>query len=127
MFNVDGKTGNIICRQGDTGAYIIEGLPIDENMFDPEVFLSFYNNKRIILAELSASPVEGQVTFFIPASMTDKLTVSSGTPTATYFFGIKLCYRDVEGNEFEDTLIIGDKSIDEVNKIIVYPKIVEGY
>lgn len=127
MFNVDGKTGTIICRQGDTGTYVIEGLPVDESIIDPVVFFSFYNNKRVIVGELSANPIDDQVTFFIPASITDNLKVSPGTATATYFYGIKLCYRDDADNEHEDTLIIGDKFIDEVNKVIVYPKIVEGY
>lgn len=127
MFNVDEKTGTIICRQGDTGVYILEGLPTLEGMYDEEVFFSFYNNKRVIIGELSATPIDGQVTFFIPASITDNLTVSSGMSTATYYYGAKLCYRDGDGNEYEDTLIIGDKMLDEVNKVVVYPKIVEGY
>ena len=126
MFNVDGKTGNIICRQGDSGEFVLEGLPT-EGINDPEVYFSFYNNKRVIVSEMSARPLDGQITFFIPASMTDKLTVSAGVPTATYYYGVKLCYVDDNGNEYEDTLLIGDKNIDEVNKVIVYPKIVEGY
>lgn len=127
MFNVDGKTCTIVCRQGDTGLYVIEGLPTDEGMHNVKVFFSFYNSKRVIVGELSATPVGDQVTFFIPASITDKLTVSPGTSTATYFYGIKLCYNDDENNEYEDTLLLGDKNVDEVNKVIVYPKIVEGY
>lgn len=126
MFNVDGKTGNIICRQGDTGEFVLDGLPT-EGVNNPEVFFSFYNSKRVIVSEFSATPIDGQVTFHIPSSVTDNLTVSSGVPTATYFYGVKLCYVDDDGNDYEDTLLIGDKSIDEVNKVIVYPKIVEGY
>ena len=127
MFNVDGKTGTILCRQGDSGTYVIEGLPTEEDMINVEVFFSFYNNKRVIVSELSARPIDGQVTFFIPASVTDNLVVSSGAPTATYFYGVKMCFTDTNGNEHEDTLLLGDKSVDEINKVIVYPKIVEGY
>lgn len=124
MFNVNGKTGDIICRQGDSGEFVLEGIPDDQ---DYDVYLSFYNSKRVIISELSAKAIDGQVTFHIAPSMTDNLTVSSGVSSATYFYGVKLCYEDEDGNVHEDTILIGDKDIGEVNKVLVYPKIVEGY
>lgn len=124
MFNVNGETGDIICRQGDSGELVLEGIPEDH---DYEAYFSFYNNKRVIIKEISATVLDGQVTFHIAPSMTDALVVPNGTPFATYFYGVKLCYRDEEGLDHEDTVLIGEKSIGEVNKVIVYPKIVEGY
>ena len=126
MFKIDDRTYDIICRQGDTGEYPIEGLPT-EGINNALVYLSFYNNKRVILSEISVEPdIEGNAKFYIPSEMTDKLTVPSGASSATYYYGLKLCYKDNEEKDWEDTLVINGKKAEDVNKIIVYPKIVEG-
>lgn len=126
MFKIDDRTYDIICRQGDTGEYSVEGLPT-EGINNALVYLSFYNNKRVILSEISAEPdIEGNAKFYISSEMTDKLTVPNGASSATYYYGLKLCYTDDEEREWEDTLVINGKKVEDLNKIIVYPKIVEG-
>lgn len=119
-FIVDEETGDIECRQGDTGKIVISGIPTDKEYL---LYFSIYDNDRKILHEQSARPSEGQVTFNLPPAVTDNLTVAKGVKYATYYWGIKLCY---EPDDYEDTLLVGDKSIGDVNKIKVYPKIVEG-
>lgn len=126
MFDIDPKTFDITLRQGDTGNFPVE-TPSTEGMIDPELYFSFYNNKRVIISEVSAYPEGDITTFYLPADITDKLKVSSGVATGTYYYGIKLCYRDEDDRTYEDTLLVGDKDIGTLNKVTVYPKIVEGY
>ena len=49
--------------------------------------------------------------------------MKKGEDSATYYFGIKICYGI---NDIEDTLVIGDKTIEDLNTITVLPKITEG-
>lgn len=62
------------------------------------------------------------VTFAIPASLTDLLTVPLGEETAEYYYYIKRCYADTG---LEDTMQIGNLPIGD-NTITVIPKGAEG-
>lgn len=125
-FIVDTETGDITLVQGDSGELFIDGLNTDKNY---TVYFAFYNSKRKrlgteISVESNNSP---NVTLIIPASLTDLLTVPQGAETAEYYYGIKVCYDYGDGYELEDTVIIGNKDIGELNTITVYPKKVEGF
>lgn len=120
MFQVNGDTGDVICRQGDSGELTFTGIDKSKQY---QVYFSIYNNKRKIIEEIRSVPYAGIVTFGLTPSITDKLTVPVGEKTATYYYGLKICLPE---ENYEDTLVIGNKEITALNKIIVYPKIVEG-
>lgn len=120
MFQVNGDTGNIICRQGDSGDITFTGIDKSKSY---QVYFSIYNNKRKIIHELHGVPYEGLITFGLTPEITDKLTVPIGEKTAIYYYGVKICLPD---ENYEDTLVVGNKEITALNKILVYPKIVEG-
>ena len=121
MFEVDEITGDITLRQGDSGKYIISGLPTDQYY---TVYLGIQNkNREPIGDEISeAASLRSSVELNFPATLTDLLTVKKNEDTAEYYFGVKLC--TAAGRE--DTLIIGNKSVGDLNTITVYPKTVEG-
>lgn len=125
-FIVDTKTGDMTLVQGDSGELFVEGLNTDKNY---TVYFAFYNSKRRRLGtEISVdSNGSSNVTLIISASLTDLLTVPQGAETAEYYYGIKICYDYGDGYELEDTVIIGDKDIGELNTVTVYPKKVEGF
>ena len=125
-FIVDTETGDITLVQGDSGELFIEGLNTDKNY---TVYFAFYNSKRKRLGSeiYVSSNGNPSVTIIIPASLTDLLTVPQGSDMAEYYYGIKVCYDYGNGYEYEDTVIIGNKDIGELNTITVYPKKVEGF
>lgn len=120
MFQVNGETGDVICRQGDSGEMVFTGIRQDKAYL---AYFSIYNSKRNILVEIEATPYEGMATFGLTPEMTDKLEVPRGEKTAIYYYGLKICLPD---GSYEDTLVIGNKEVNALNKILVYPKIVEG-
>jgi len=114
--------GNLTLVQGDNGTLVVEDLPTDKNY---DVYFAFYNSKRkIVGGEVSVSANKNSVVLIvIPAALTDLLTVKNSEDTAEYYYGLKLCNAD-EG--IEDTLIIEDGDIGDLNTVTVYPKKVEG-
>ena len=121
MYLVDEETGDITLTQGDTGDYIVTGLPTDKEY---TIYFAVQDEKRnAVGSEISkALNNSDAVTLTIPSTLTDLLTVKKTEEYATYYFGLKLC--TAAGTE--DTLIIGNKQVGEKNTITVYPKIVEG-
>ena len=121
MFIVDEKTGDITLTQGDTGEYVVSGLPIDQNY---TVYLATQDaNRNPVGDELVATAnLRSSVSLKFTAALTDLLTVKKNNDTETYYFGVKLC--DKLGNE--DTLLLANKQIGDQNTITVYPKKVEG-
>lgn len=119
-FEVDEETGNVTMRQGDTGKLVFSGIPTDK---DYRVYFSVYKSDRTIVFELNARPIDGQVTFNLSPRNTNKMSVSKGAKYENYYYGVKLCFEE---DDYEDTLLVGDKSISELNKMTVYPLIVEG-
>lgn len=116
MFIIDDITGNMTLRQGDTYEFIVEGVTNDWVLY-----YSVYNANREILFEIHETPVSGLTTFRITAAQSDLMTVPLGKKTETYYYGLKRC----KGAQ-EDTLIVGDKNVGDLNKITVYPLTTEG-
>lgn len=114
--------GNITLYQGDSGAIPFEDIPTDKNY---KIFFSIYNADRTIVGdEVSLfSNYQSQITIEIPASLTDLLTVGEYDESTEYYYGIKIC--DTETG-WEDTLLIGNSDIGDLNTITVYPKKTEG-
>lgn len=120
-FELNIKTGDITCRQGDSGDFTLSGIPDDREY---TVYFAVRDNKNNIILEKSATPVEGDVLFEFEPEDTEKFTVPSGAKNKVYYWAVKLCY---EPDNYEDTVIIGlNKTIGDVNKLIAYPKVVEG-
>lgn len=120
-FEIDDK-GNITCIQGDDGKLTINGLPVDKNY--TLYFAIQDKNRKPIGTEISVSTNRFKsAVFSITSSLTDLLTVKNNEDTATYYYGIKLCDS---ATGLEDTLLLGNSKIGDVNTITVYPKKVEG-
>ena len=121
MFKVDEETGDAVCRQGDSGKLLIEGLPTDRAY---KCYFSVYDTNRKIIFELEEDVTsEGTVIFNFSPSNTNLLEVPTKQKSLLYFYGIKIC---CEEDDYEDTLIIGSKTYKDLNQFVVYPLITEG-
>lgn len=121
MFIVDETTGDITMTQGDTGDYVITGLPTDKNYV--AYFAIQDENRNAVGSEIQkGTNLRSSVTFFINKTLSDLLTVKKNKEYQIYYFGVKLC----DSSSNEDTLVIGNKEVGEKNTITVYPKKVEG-
>lgn len=120
-FEVD-INGNIALIQGDSGELCISGLPTDKNY---TVFFAIQDESRKPIGDEISVNTNGKssVIFALNGGLTDLLTVKKGDDTAEYYYGVKLCDED---GELEDTLLLGDSVMGDVNTITVYPKKVEG-
>lgn len=121
MFIMDDITGDITTRQGDTWSFDVEGISDDFDAY----FSVYRGDTRERLFEIQTNPVNGVTKFEIDNTNSDKLIVPENRKTEIYYYGIKRC-KLINGKYFEDTVIVGDKQIGELNKILVYPKITEG-
>lgn len=121
MFIIDEETGDIITRQGDTWTIQVSG--IDDSW---DVYFSVYKgDTRERLFEIDTKPVNGVTTFNITATHSNLMTVPIGKRTAVYYYGIKRC-KVIGETSVEDTVIIGNKNVGDLNKLTVYPLITEG-
>ena len=120
-FSID-ENGNITLIQGDSGTIIIDGLNPDKNY---NVYLAIKDKKRNTVGnELSVtSNYSSRVIFYLTGDFTDLLTVPKDENYAVYFYGIKICDSN---DNIEDTLILGNGELGDINTISVYPKEVEG-
>ena len=117
MFIMDDETGNMTTRQGDTWSFKVTGVEDDWDLF----FSVYRKDTRERLFEIQTKPVLGEATFNITAADSDKMTVPEGKKTEIYYWGLKRCKDGVE-----DTLIVGNKEVADLNVITVYPLITEG-
>ena len=120
-FKVD-NNGNITMIQGDSGSLIIDGLNTDKNY---TVYLAIQDkNRNTVGNELNVlSNYSSTVIFYLTGNYTDLLVVPKNKDFETYYYGIKIC--DTTENS-EDTLILGNGNIGDLNIITVFPKKVEG-
>lgn len=114
--------GNITLIQGDDGDVTFDGIPTDRNY---EVFFAIQDDKRRPIGdEVSVmSNNMSSVVITVPSSLTDLLTVKAGQETAEYYYGVKICD---EATGLEDTMILGNNEIGDLNTITVYPRKVKG-
>ena len=117
MFIIDEETGDATTRQGDTWNITVSGISDDWTVY----YSVYEKDTRNIVFEIPTTPVNGDSTFFISAENSNKLTVPEGKKTEKYYWGIKRCK-----GEIEDTVIIGNKDVGDLNLLLVYPLIVEG-
>ncbi len=121
-FAVDETTGDITLVQGDSGTLIVTDLPTDESY---TLYFAFYDEKRNIIGDEMTVDTNGSDTASVSilSSVTDLLTVDKNEDSAQYYYGLKICLEDTG---YENTLIINDGDIGDVNTVTVYPKKVEG-
>ena len=114
--------GNITLVQGDNGDITFDGIPTDRNY---EVFFAIQDDKRRPIGdEVSVmSNNMSSVVISVPSTLTDLLTVKAGQDTAEYYYGVKICD---EATGLEDTMILGNNEIGDLNTITVYPRKVKG-
>lgn len=123
MFKYDEKTATMTTRQGDSFSFEVEGVEAGWTLF-----FSIYDIKRNIILEVSAEPDEMSVSqFWVSPGDSNKLTVSKGKKSETYYYNFKRCKRLETEEVIEDTLIIEGKTISDMNKFIVYPLTTEGF
>lgn len=115
------SNGNITCYQGDTVKLNLSGLDTS-NVYTLYLEIRNANRKTMGTQQSMSSNGASDVTFVIPATLTDTLTVPSGQETETYYYGVKAVLAGEE-----DTFLLGnDATFDTENTITVYPKKVEG-
>lgn len=119
---IDEITGRITLYQGDSLMFVVTDLPDDE---DYQIFFGFYDINRKLIGQEMPIQSNGSSTaiIYVSASLTDLLKVDESEEFATYYYGLKICNPKTG---YEDTLIIGNKEIGDLNEVTVYPKQVEG-
>lgn len=120
-FIVDEIDGSITLIQGDSGLLAVEKINTDKNY---KVYFAIQDKKRKPVGRelIREANKESCVEFEIPSSLTDLLVVPKKQESEEYYYGIKLC--DEFG--FEDTALINNSEIGDLNIITVYPKKAEG-
>lgn len=123
MFEVNEENGDITLRQGDSGVYLISGLPTDVD--DYVVYYQAQDENRKNIGEPISVSCNGNdsVVFSFDGNYTNIYTVKNGEDNASYIFAFKLCSKS---KNTEETLILGSKTPTDDNILTVYPKIVEG-
>ena len=116
------ENANISMIQGDSGTLVIEGLNPDKNY---TVYFAVQDkNRKPIGNELYVnSNYSPSVIFYLTGNFTDMLTVNKNEEYSVYYYGVKICSSE---DNLEDTLILGNGSMSDLNTITVYPKKVEG-
>lgn len=119
-FTID-NNGNITMIQGDSGSLVITGLDSKENY---KVFFAIQDKTRKAVGNelIVNSNKSNSVIFELTSEYTDLMTVPKNENFAIYYYGIKICDND----GFEDTLLLGNSKLGELNTITVFPKKVEG-
>lgn len=117
MFIMDDETGDAILRQGDSYSFKIIGVPDDWDLY----YSVYRKEDRTIVFEIKTNPINSEATINVTAEDSDKLVVPQDKKYEIYCWGAKRCKDGVE-----DTLIIGNKQVGDLNKLQVYPKITEG-
>lgn len=120
-FTVD-NIGNITLVQGDSGELTITNIPTDRNY---TLYFAIQNeNRQPIGQEIAVESNYGDsVILFIAGTLTDLLSVPIDEETATYYYGIKLCYAS---DLLQDTLLLGNSNMGSKSTITVYPRKVQG-
>ena len=114
-------SGNITLVQGDSGQLTVNGIDTSKNY---TAYLAIQDSKRKpIGTEISVQTnYNSSVVFVLTPELTDLLAVPKNNDSEDYYYGIKLC----DDEYYEDTLLIGNSAIGDLNTITVYPKKVEG-
>ena len=116
------SNGDITITQGDSFELVLNGIPTDQNY---KVYFAIQDAERNPVGQeiMVESNQEAAVAIKVTGNYSNQLAVEEDSKTTTYYYGVKLCS---ETDNTEDTLLIGNKTMGEVNTIKVYPRKVEG-
>ena len=116
------SNGNIIMTQGDSIEIGINGIPTDKNY---KVYFAAQNELREpvgneIMVESLQQP---SIVIKLLGNYTNQFLVNEDLKSQKYYYGIKICSEEAGT---EETLLLGNSQIGELNTITVFPRKVEG-
>lgn len=116
------EDGTIIARQGDSGKVYIEGVDTNNNY---KIYFGVRDDNGKPLGDevWVYSNYGSEVVINVPAHVSNMWEVPKKEEYIELNYGIKVCDEE---SGIEDTLILANCEFDTENKIIVYPKKVEG-
>jgi hypothetical protein len=114
--------GDLTITQGDSFELVLNGIPTDQNY---KIYFAIQNKDREPIGQeiMVESNLAESVVIKVVGNYTDLLTVEEDSKYATYYYGVKKC-SDVDNTE--DTLLLGNKKLGELNTIKVFPRKVKG-
>lgn len=114
--------GDLTITQGDSFELVLNGIPTDQNY---KIYFAIQNAEREPIGQeiMVESNMQESVVVKVVGNYTDLLTVDEGAKSANYYYGVKKC-SDLDNTE--DTLLLGDKKLGELNTIKVFPRKVKG-
>lgn len=114
--------GDLTITQGDSFELVLNGIPTDQNY---KIYFAIQNKERQPIGQeiMVESNLAESVVIKVVGNYTDLLTVEEDAKYETYYYGVKKC-SDVDNTE--DTLLLGNKKIGELNTIKVFPRKVKG-
>ncbi len=114
--------GDLTIYQGDSFELVLNGIPTDQNY---KIYFAIQNKDREPIGQeiMVESNLAESVVIKVVGNYTDLLTVDEDAKNATYYYGVKKC-SDVDNTE--DTLLLGNKKLGEMNTIKVFPRKVKG-
>jgi hypothetical protein len=114
--------GDLTITQGDSFELVLNGIPTDQNY---KIYFAIQNKDREPIGQeiMVESNLAESVVIKVVGNYTDLLTVEEDSKYATYYYGVKKC-SDIDNTE--DTLLLGNKKLGELNTIKVFPRKVKG-
>lgn len=114
--------GDLTITQGDSFELVLNGIPTDQNY---KIYFAIQNKERQPIGQeiMVESNLAESVVIKVVGNYTDLLTVEEDSKYATYYYGVKKC-SDIDNTE--DTLLLGNKKLGELNTIKVFPRKVKG-
>lgn len=114
--------GDLTIYQGDSFELVLNGIPTDQNY---KIYFAIQNKEREPIGQeiMVESNFASSVVIKVVGNYTDLLVVDEDTKNGTYYYGVKKCS---EVDNTEDTLLLGNKQLGELNTIKVFPRKVKG-
>jgi hypothetical protein len=114
--------GDLTIYQGDSFELVLNGIPTDQNY---KIYFAIQNKDREPVGQeiMVESNFASSVVIKVVGNYTDLLVVDEDTKNGIYYYGVKKCS---EVDNTEDTLLLGNKKLGELNTIKVFPRKVKG-
>lgn len=114
--------GDLTITQGDSFELVLNGIPTDQNY---KIYFAIQNKEREPIGTeiMVESNLAESVVIKVVGNYTDLLTVEEDAKYENYYYGVKKCS---ETDNTEDTLLLGNKKLGELNVIKVFPRKVKG-
>ena len=114
--------GDLEITQGDSFELVLDGIPTDQNY---QIFFAIQDEQRNPIGQeiMVESGMQASVVIKVVGNYTDLLVVEEDKKSSNYYYGVKMCS---EVDNTEDTLLLGNKKMGELNTIKVFPRKVKG-